>query len=127
MDTRQSQEPCHHSVKTNTTSAVWRYTNLTERRQVLLDTRALWVDALGTDTFFELAGIIDTLTTGENLLATQEKVKGVGHANTIANGRARVIGFGVEGACSLRELVDDVEVGVVLGTNNGSQGFLLRR
>ncbi len=125
MNTGKLEEPGNHAVKTDTTTTVSGHTDLAECRDVFLDTVAVGVDALGTDALLQLGGVVDTLSTGENLLSTEEEIEGVGHTNIVANGSAAVVNLGVEGTGSLRELVNEVEVGLVLLAHKCTESLLL--
>lgn len=126
VNTGKSQSPSDNTVETETTTTVRRNTNLSEDSQVLLDTVALGVDTLGADALLELVGVVDTLTTRENLLATDEHVESVCNTDAVSDCGASVIELGVERSCGLGELVDNVEVGVVLLADDLTESLLLR-
>jgi hypothetical protein len=125
VNTGKSESPSDNTVETETTTTVRRDADLSEDSHVLLDTVARGIDALGADALFELAGVVDTLTTGKNLLSSDEHVKSVCDADAISDCGASVVELGVEGSGSLGELVDDVEVGVVLLADDLTKSLLL--
>jgi hypothetical protein len=125
MNTGKSQSPSDNTIETETTTAVGRDTDLSEDSQVLPDTVALGIDLLGADTLLKLVGVVDTLTTGKNLLSSDKHVESVCDADSISDCGAGIVELGVEGSGGLGELVDNVKVGVVLLADNLTQGLLL--
>ena len=103
-----------------------RHTHLSERRYVLLDAGTLRVDALGADTLLEFDRVVDPLTAGEHLLPADEHIEGICDANAVSYRSSSIVDLGVEGPRRLGELIDDVEVCLVLGTDDLAKGLLLR-
>lgn len=95
-------------------------TTLAESRQVVLESLLVGVEALGDHRLLQLLDVVNTLSTGHDLLTTHEEVIRVGEAGVL---RA---GLGVERTDGHRELVEHVEIGVVLVTNDLSQLLLHR-
>ena len=88
-------------------------------------------DAVGLRALHQQLGVVDTLCAGHHLLAADEDIEGVGELLRLRHthrhyGVVRV-GHGVEGAHGERELVEDVEVGVVLLLDDAAQLLLHRR
>lgn len=97
------------------------------------------VNVDGAHALLEEVGVVQTLSSTEDLLAAHEEVVGVGEAlrrstwsalrwrqeNEGTNGVGG-IGHGVEGAEGEGELVDDVVVGVVLLLDEAAEGLLSR-
>jgi hypothetical protein len=106
-DVRQAKEEHNNTVEAETTTSV-RGTTLAESIEVILEAFLVRLETLGAHGLLQLLDIIDTLSTGHDLLATHEEIVRV--RETLVGG----IGLGVEGADGHGELVEDVEVGVVL-------------
>ncbi len=121
MDTWQVQVPRHNTVQTNTATAVSGNTGLPENVDIFLDTWAGRVDPLDANPRLQLDGVVDTLPTGADLLASHEQIIGIRDL-----GVGGVL-LGVEGTGRLRELVEDVEVGLVFLADEGAEGLLLWR
>lgn len=102
-----------------------RHTDLLEHRQVLLDAGTFRVDALGADTRLEFNRVMNSLTTGEHLLATEEHIEGICNTNTISHRSTGIVKLGIEWPRRLRELVNDVKVRLVLGADHLAKSLLL--
>ena len=103
-----------------------RYTDLLKRRQVLLDAVAFRVDTLGADTLLEFNRVVNSLTTREHFLPTDEKIVGICNTNTISYRSTGIVKLGIKWPRRLRELINEVKVRVVLGADDLAKGLLLR-
>jgi hypothetical protein len=72
-------------------------------------------------TLNEVLRVVDSLSTGQNLLAAHEHVVGVGIFGVVR------VGHGVEGPDGQRELVQDVEVSVILCLHQTTEKLLVWR
>lgn len=102
-----------------------RHTDLSKRRQVLLDAGTFWVDTLGADTRLELSGVVNSLTAGEHLLPTDEHIEGICNTNTISYRSTSIVKLGIKWPRRLGELVNDVKVRLVLRADDFTKGLLL--
>lgn len=98
-----------------------RRTSLAESVQVVLKALLVGIDSLGNHRGLQLLDVVDTLGTGHDLLTTHEEVIRVGESIVLR------VGLGVEGSHGHRELVQNVEIGVVLVANDLAQLLLHRR
>lgn len=81
---------------------------MAESVEVVLEALLGRVETLGAHGSLQLIDVVNTLSTGHDLLTTHEEVVGVGETGVLG------VGLGVEGTDSHGELVQDVEVSVVL-------------
>jgi hypothetical protein len=68
---------------------------------------------------------VDTLAAGEHLLATDEHIKGICNTNTISYRSTSIVNLGIKWPRRLGKLINDVKVGLVLGTDDFAKGLLL--
>lgn len=114
-DVGESEEEHHHTLQTDS-AARMRVGSVREGLEVAV--QRLEGDAAGLGSLREELGVVDSLGAGDDLLAANEDIVGVGELLAMrregrGDGVLRV-GHRVEGADGERELVQDVEVGVVL-------------
>lgn len=110
-DVRQAKEEHDNAVQAKTTTGVG-WATLAESVEVVLKALLVRLKTLSTHGLLQLLDIVDTLSTGHDLLTTHEKVIRVGEALVFG------IGLGVEGTHGHGELVQHVEVGIILLADN---------
>ena len=112
---RESEEEHHDTLETHSASSV-RIGAMREGLEVSL--QRVERDAVSLGTLREKLGVMDTLGSRDNFLSTDEDIEGVGELLSVSLGNDRYgvlgVGHGVERTDGQRELVQDVEVGVVL-------------
>lgn len=119
MHRRKLQVPRNDTVETDTTAAVRGDTGASKDIDVVLDAGTVGIDALLLDSLHQLLGNVQSLTAREDFLTAHHEVVGVGDGGVLR------VEYGVEWTGTLGELVEDVEVGVVLLADQGSQSLLL--
>lgn len=85
---------------------------LAESIEIILEALLVGLKTLGAHRLLKLLDIVNTLSTGHDLLATHEEVVRVGEALVVG------VGLGVEGTDGHGELVEDIEVGIILVADN---------
>jgi len=111
---------------------VWR-TAVLESVDVVFQTSVVWVDRADVlaHSLLEEVGVVDTLSTGQDLLTTHEEVVRVAVAGIGVLGAFLMSGafgrwHGVEWADVEWEFVEDVEVGAVLLEDKATEALLVR-
>lgn len=123
MHAWEPKEPSNHTIQPDTTTSVRRDTDAPENRQVLLDTSALRVDALGANPSLEFVRIVNPLAARKDFLVAGENIEGIRNLNAITG--SSVVNLGIERSCCLWELVENVEIGSELGTDHLRERLLL--
>ena len=124
----KSQEQHHHTLQTDSAA---RMGIRSVREGLEIAVQRLDGDTAGLGSLSEEVGIVDSLGSRDDFLSANEDIVGVGELLEVEN-RARHygvlrVGHRVEGTNGERELVEDVEVGVVLLLHETTELFLHRR
>lgn len=124
-DVRESEEEHHDTLETDSASGM-RISAVREGLEISL--QRVERDAMGLGTLREELGVMDTLGSRDDFLSTDEDIEGVGELLPMSHARngngVLGVGHGVEGTDGQRELVQDVEVGVVLLLDETSELLL---
>lgn len=121
MNRRKLEIPSNHSIQTNTTTTVRWNTGRSEDINVLLDTRASWVDTLAPQSCLQLIWQVQTLATRQDLLTSHHEIIRIRDLWVLW------IWVGVEWTSAHWELVKHVEVSVELLAHQSTEGLLLWR
>lgn len=114
----QVQEEHDNSLQTDSSTSM-RGSAVLESIDVVLQAKRLGVNLMSSHSLLEEGGVVDSLGARENLLSSHEEIVRVGVVGVLG------VGHGVEGSNGQRELVENVEIGVVLVSDNLSEQLLV--